>query len=376
VAPVGLTRPEQDLYGTRNLTVGLAAGPFGRSCCTKSCTTTLDECEAGALPCRRVTSFASTLKAGLPTLCTKVLFEPSLPGTFADMGESRVMKLRFPGTCATCGAALDRGERAYWDAQGRVVYCHAHFPSGYEGGPGSRTNIASTGGASVREPPVEASALERGVAGGSAQREHDRRHAARVHRVREQHPVVCGALLAVFGDPQTTRAWGNGAEGERAVARRLDALADRGVIALYDRSVPGSSANIDHIAVGPSGIYVIDAKYRGAGRVQLRRPGSIFSPAPPQLWAGQRNCTRLVAGMAKQVDIVKVALPEGLRPQVLAILALVNVDWGFFPTGFEIDGALVAWPKEVARVVGRAGPLPAQEIRNFAGQLAHRLKPA
>ncbi len=51
-------------------------------------------------------SFASTLRATLPTLCTKVLFEPSLPSSFADMGESRVMKLRFPGTCATCGAAL------------------------------------------------------------------------------------------------------------------------------------------------------------------------------------------------------------------------------------------------------------------------------
>ncbi len=57
-------------------------------------------------------------------------------------------------------------------------------------------------------------------------------------------------------------------------------------------------------------------------------------------------------------------------------MALVNVDWGFFPTAFEIDGALVAWPKEVARVVGRAGPLSAQEVRSFAGQLAHRLKPA
>ena len=292
------------------------------------------------------------------------------------MGDSRVMKLRFPGTCATCGAALDRGARAYWDAQDRVVYCQAHFPAGYEGGPGSRTTTVSTGGSSVEQPSVEASALERGVAGRSAQREHDRRHAARLRRVREEHPVVGGALLAVLGDPQHTRAWGNGAEGERAVARRLDALADRGVIALHDRKVPGSSANIDHIAVGPSGIYVIDAKYRETGRVQLRRPGSIFRPAPPQLWVGGRNCTKLVASMAKQVDVVKVALPEGLRPHVRAILALVNVDWGNFPTAFETNGVLVAWPKEVARVAGRAGPLSAAEVRSISGQLANTLKPA
>ena len=51
--------------------------------------------------------------------------------------------------------------------------------------------------------------------------------------------MIGGALLTVFGDPQHTRAWGNGAVGERAVARRLDALADRGVITLHDRRVPG-----------------------------------------------------------------------------------------------------------------------------------------
>jgi hypothetical protein len=303
-----------------------------------------------------------------------VLLEASLVGTFADMGDSRVMELRFPGTCATCGAVLDRGVRAYWDAQGRAVYCEAHFPEGRQDRPGSST--VTTGGSSVKEAPVEASALERGVAGRSAQREHDRRHAARVRRVREEHPVIGGALLAVFGDPQHTRAWRNGAEGERAVARRLDALADRGVIALHDRKVPGSSANIDHIAVGPSGVYVIDAKYRETGRVELRRPGHLFRHSPPQLWVGGGNCTKLVASMAKQVDVVKVVLPEALHPHVRAILALVNVDWGIFPTAFEIDGVLVAWPKEVARVVGRAGPLSTQEVRSIAGQLANRLKPA
>ena len=331
---------------------------------------------AGRTPRRPQAAPARTQRVKLPTLCTREVLEASLVGTFADMSDSRVMNLRFPGNCGTCGAALDRGARAYWDAQDGVVYCQAHFPGGHEGGPGSRTSTVSTGGLSVKDPPVEASALERGVAGRSAQREHDRRRVARERRVREEHPVIGGALLAVFGDPQHTRAWGSGAEGERAVARRLDALDDRGVIALHDRRVPGSSANIDHIAVGPSGIYVIDAKYRETGRAQLRRPGSIFRPKPPQLWVGGRNCTKLVANMAKQVDVVKFVLPEELRPQVRAILALVNVDWGIFPTAFEIGEFLVAWPKEVARVVSRAGPLSAAEVRSTAGQLADRLKPA
>jgi hypothetical protein len=237
----------------------------------------------------------------------------------------------------------------------------------------TEVNVASSG---AHEPTAEAGEPELGVAGRSAQREHDRRAAARVQRVREQHPVIRGALLGLFGDPQSTRAWANGAVGERAVGRRLDALAGRGVVTLHDRKVPGSPANIDHIAVGPSGVYVMDAKYRETGRVQLRRSGSKVRPARAQLWVGGRNCTKLLADLAKQVAVVKAVLPEPIRSKVRPVLALVNVDWGIFPTAIEIDGVLVAWPKQVAKVAGRIGHLSAEQVGNIVGQLAVTLKPA
>src|ERR1700675_385287 len=43
---------------------------------------------------------------------------------------------------------------------------------------------------------------------------------------------------------------------ERDMAIHLDAI--EGVVSLHDRSIPGSRAVIDHIAIGPSGVYVID----------------------------------------------------------------------------------------------------------------------
>lgn len=50
-----------------------------------------------------------------------------------------------------------------------------------------------------------------------------------------------------------------------------------GVIALHDRRVPGTKGNIDHLAVGPGGVYIVDAK-RYEGKVERRDVGSFFRP--------------------------------------------------------------------------------------------------
>ncbi len=58
-------------------------------------------------------------------------------------------------------------------------------------------------------------------------------------------------------ETHATRAWKVGAAGERCVADVLDAT---DCFVLHDRGVPGSKANIDHVAIGPAGVFVIDAK--------------------------------------------------------------------------------------------------------------------
>ncbi len=57
------------------------------------------------------------------------------------------------------------------------------------------------------------------------------------------------------------RNWAQGAEGERQVAAALEPLAQFGWLAAHDVHWPGRpQANIDHIAVGPGGVIVVDAK--------------------------------------------------------------------------------------------------------------------
>lgn len=66
--------------------------------------------------------------------------------------------------------------------------------------------------------------------------------------------------LAAAGDV-SAGAWAAGAEGERRVAAALSALPEAWMV-LHDRLLsPGlSGVNLDHVVVGPSGAYFIDAK--------------------------------------------------------------------------------------------------------------------
>jgi hypothetical protein len=67
----------------------------------------------------------------------------------------------------------------------------------------------------------------------------------------------------VSGD---TRAWRDGARGERATARLLRRLARHGVVVFHDVAIPGTPANADHVVIGPAGVVLVDSK-RYTGRV-------------------------------------------------------------------------------------------------------------
>src|SRR5215212_1786597 len=61
-------------------------------------------------------------------------------------------------------------------------------------------------------------------------------------------------------------SWAQGAEGEEVVGRILEGLAAKGWHVIHDVSF--GRGNIDHIVVGPGGIYTIETKSR-AGKIWL-----------------------------------------------------------------------------------------------------------
>lgn len=191
-------------------------------------------------------------------------------------------------------------------------------------------------------------------AGASARREYERRRAKDEAKIRDDWGRFGGLAVALTPERQSTRAWATGAVGEERVGGLLDSLRSANRSVLHDRRIPGSRANIDHIVVDSSGVWVIDAK-RYKGRPEKRVEGGLFRPRVAMLYVGGRNKTALVEGVQWQVERVQDALPD---VPVGGFLCFVEADWGLFGSSFDVDGVEVLWPKKLVARVRDAAPGP------------------
>jgi hypothetical protein len=71
-------------------------------------------------------------------------------------------------------------------------------------------------------------------------------------------PVLVSAFVGRSG--RDIGRWARGAEGERRTADLLAHLPSRRWTVWHDLRVPGSRANIDHVVVGRTGVWVVDTK--------------------------------------------------------------------------------------------------------------------
>lgn len=158
------------------------------------------------------------------------------------------------------------------------------------------------------------------VAGGSARAKYERDSARDRHREvgevaadqerrrqRSQKGLlgkignVVTPAVTIGPEPQSTKAWDTGATGEERVGEWLQRAI--GVEVLHDRLEPGAKqANIDHISIGPSGVFVIDAK-NFTGTVEIRDKGT-FLRTDDRLYVGGRDRTNLVGWVLDQVEAV------------------------------------------------------------------------
>jgi Nuclease-related domain len=79
-----------------------------------------------------------------------------------------------------------------------------------------------------------------------------------------------------FRPSEQARTWQRGAAGERRTARLLDRLTRDGYVVFHDLAVPGNTgANVDHLVIGPTGVFVIDSK-QWSGSVQQGADGLVW----------------------------------------------------------------------------------------------------
>ncbi len=233
-----------------------------------------------------------------------------------------------------------------------------------------------------------------GCPGASAQAIYDARsRAEQVRQLREVaadaawraevtriHPVL-GRLVRLarprpaFGDePQPVRAWAVGAAAERETGAVLNRC--RRVVALHDRSIIGSRANIDHVAVGRSGVFVIDTKaYRTT--VEVARVGGLLLSRNCLLVSGSERAD-LIETLEWQVGIVRRIVERhhtGPRPvPVAGALCFVGAS-GLPPVPVRVDDAWIVDRGSLPPLVRRRGPLCKHEVADLAGVLSRALPP-
>jgi hypothetical protein len=174
-------------------------------------------------------------------------------------------------------------------------------------------------------------------------------------------------------DAKTITPRAEAAAGEGRLAGHLRrVLGDRAVL-LHDRRVPGSRANIDHLAVAPSGVWVIDAKDYNV-KVERRNLGGWFK-GDHRLYVGGHDRTRLVEGLGRQVDAVEKALGDPGVP-VHAALCFSDATWGRFPRPFRIGSTWVTYVEGLAKLIAAPGDLEHGRVVRIARQLGAALPPA
>ena len=243
------------------------------------------------------------------------------------------MKLRYAGVCRVCGADLAARVEAIYERSTKTVRCLDCFPT---------SSVVEVRAQRASKPLPDS--IDPGTPGASARREYERRQAKREARIREKHPRLGGLILAVTEEPQSTKAWDTGAVGEERVGEKLNELASGTLRVLHDRRIPGTRANIDHIVVTPTGVYVIDPK-RYAGRPTLKIEGGLFRPRTEKLLVGGRDRTNLVDGVLKQVDVVRAIVGDDVP--VTGVLCFIDADWPLIGGSFTTRGVEVLWPRKL-----------------------------
>lgn len=273
-----------------------------------------------------------------------------------------VWLVKYDGTCARCGVVLLRGTPAVWDRASRTIRC-IECP----------TTAGSAAPAATPSPP---DSIGRGVAGHSARVEHDRREALRDAAITSGWGTgfLSRVVRAVSVEPQSTRAWAIGALGEERLAAELDKVGDLRM--LHDRRVPGTRANIDHIVIGPAGVFVVDAKNH-SGRIEIEDRGGWFR-TDYRLLVGRRDKSALADASLRQAEIVRSALADhgaDPLPPIVPVLCFLSVEWPLFRPPESFRGVRLEGPKSLRRLVYANEVLSPEQADHIMAVLAGALPP-
>jgi hypothetical protein len=172
--------------------------------------------------------------------------------------------------------------------------------------------------------------------------------------------VLVGWRLRFRPSEQVT-AWLRGAAGERHTARLLDRLTRDGFMVFHDLAVPGSPANVDHLVIGPSGVFVIDSK---------QWTGSVHQGSDGLAWHNHHRLDRTLETVRWEAEMVGRVL--GIRTSALLCVHGAHTYGG----GLRAQGVAIVPAHLLRSTLGYDRVLSDADIARLATTAWASLRPA
>lgn len=160
--------------------------------------------------------------------------------------------------------------------------------------------------------------------------------------------------------------WQRGAEGESAVAEALDPLERQGWRILHDLVDP-EGGNIDHLAIGPPGIAVVDAKNWAA---------AVTITPDRRLVTSKDDRSKELRRLEQRVELVRrLVAQDGLHVAVRGYVVLCGEHDRARPSEDLGDLRILGVEAVAQRLAGAKGDLEAADIDAIASALVQQLAP-
>jgi hypothetical protein len=181
--------------------------------------------------------------------------------------------------------------------------------------------------------------------------------AAQAMAARTKSPVRV-ALARVLGVHTDERAWRVGAQGENLVATQLAKLGPKWKV-IHSITIGQGGTDIDHLVIGPTGVYCINAKHHPGKRIWVAKDVFMVNGhRQPYIHASRHEATKVSKLLTKHL---------GRFVQSVGVIAVVRADDIIVkeaPTDVHVVGRrqLVRWLRTRPTILSDADVADVYEI--------------
>jgi hypothetical protein len=179
--------------------------------------------------------------------------------------------------------------------------------------------------------------------------------------------VAFGACLVgiwtIVRLPPEALYWDRGAKGERKTAEAIEPLLGRGFVVLFGKLMPDDRGDIDTIAIGPTGVWVIETK---------NLSGSV-SILIGKLLVDDRDRQSMVEQVYREAFAVQQIVGELLAPAHTMAAPVLCIHGARTPTfDHSVGGVRVVSGRQLAKLIGEGPQILDPELVQKVADLADR----